>query len=89
MKLIFHKNFDKAYQKISAKIQLKVDETIEVFCGDPFEKSLRNHPLQDDLKGKRAISVTGDIRIIFEEYDGYMIVEMLNVGKHTKVYKRF
>lgn len=89
MKLVFHKKFDKAYVKLPKKMQVKVDETIVVFRGNPLEKFLRNHALQDNLKGKRAISVTGDVRIIFEEYQGYTIVEMLNVGKHTKVYKKF
>lgn len=89
MKLIFHKNFDKAYKKLSKKLQLKVSQTIEIFYNNPFEKSLKNHSLKDNLKGKRAISVTGDVRIIFEECEKYTIVEMLNVGKHTKVYKKF
>ena len=89
MKLIFHKKFDKAYAKLSSKLQMKVDETLEIFCKNPFARHLRNHALKERLEGKRAISVTGDIRIIFEEYSDYAIVELLHVGKHTQVYRKF
>jgi mRNA-degrading endonuclease YafQ of YafQ-DinJ toxin-antitoxin module len=89
MKLVFHKKFSKAYIKLSPKLQIKVDKTIILFRENPFLKNLGNHKLQDTLKGKRSISVTGDIRIIFEEYKNYTIVEMLHVGKHTQVYKKF
>ena len=89
MKLLFHKKFDKAYQKLPSKLQHKVDKTLEFFQKNPHDRNLDNHPLKDNLQGKRAISVTGDVRIIFEEYKDYTVVEMLNVGKHTQVYKRF
>jgi len=89
MKILFHKKFDKAYKKLTSKMQHKVDETLEVFQNNPHEKILNNHPLKDDLLGKRALSVTGDVRIIFEEREEYLIVELLNVGKHTQVYKKF
>lgn len=89
MKIIFHKKFEKSYRKLSAKLQIKVDETLEIFQSNPFDQRLRNHALKDDLKGKRALSVTGDIRIIFEEHENYTFVYLLHVGKHTQVYKRF
>lgn len=38
------------------------------------------------MKGKRAFSVTGDMRIIFEEFDDYVLVIMLDIGTHAQVY---
>lgn len=38
------------------------------------------------MKNKRAISITGNIRIIFEEYDNYAVVLMLEIGNHPRIY---
>ena len=38
------------------------------------------------MKNKRAISVTGNIRIIFKEFEDYTLVVMLDVGNHPHVY---
>lgn len=38
------------------------------------------------MLGKRAISVMGDMRIIFEEFNDYTLVLMLDVGTHNQVY---
>ena len=81
----FHKNFDKKYQKLSRSIQEKVDTVLEVFIRDPFDRSLKNHALKGNLKGKRAIHVMGNMRIIFEEYGKYVLVVMLDVGTHNQV----
>lgn len=86
MKLIRHKSFTKNYAKLSKKLQAKTDETLLKFALDPFDPRLKNHPLKGSMFGKRAISVTGDVRIIFEEYDDYVLVVMLDVGSHPQVY---
>lgn len=86
MVIEFHKNFDKKYQKLNRSIQEKIDSTLAIFSKDPFNKSLKNHALKDNLKGKRALRVTGNMRIIFEEYGKYIKVVMLDVGTHNQVY---
>lgn len=82
----FHKNFDKRYQKLNLKIQQRVDKALAVFMNNPFEPSLKNHALTGKLKGKRAFSVTADVRVIFEESDHYYLVLILDVGTHNQVY---
>ncbi len=82
----FHKDFQKRYRKLNQKIKIKVDDAIKKFRGDPFGITLRNHALTGQMHGKRAFWVTGDIRIIFEEHDNYIVVIMLDVGTHNQVY---
>lgn len=86
MRLIRHKNFRKHYDRCDAYIQNKADVAIKKFCNNPFDPSIHNHPLSGEMSGKRAISVTGDIRIIFEEHDDYVLVIMLEIGTHNQVY---
>lgn len=86
MKIIYKKRFDKSFQKIGLRLQNKIIETIQKFQKNPLDPILKNHELKGSMTGKRAISVTGDVRIIFEEYDNYMLVIMLDVGTHNQVY---
>lgn len=86
MRLIFHKDFVKASAKLNSKLQNKVDETLEIFKINPTERILENHPLNGKMLGKRAIKVTGDVRIVFEQVDGYIVVCLLDVGTHNQVY---
>lgn len=82
----FHKHFHKSYNKLDKKMQFKVDETIFKFRKNPYDSSLKNHALKGSMQGKRSFSVTGDIRIIFEEKQNYILVIMLDVGTHNQVY---
>lgn len=57
------------------------------FERDPFDPILKNHALTGKFLGQRAFSVTGDIRIVFEEYNNYILVLVLDVGTHNQVYQ--
>lgn len=87
MKIYRHKKFKKQYQKLSPVLKDKTDATLKLFAKNPFNMVLKNHSLSGHLTGKRAISVTGNLRIIFEEYNNYTVVLMLNTGTHTQVYE--
>lgn len=87
MEIIYHKKFEKKFKKLNDKIKNKVKSTIKKFTTNPGDKNLRNHALKGKLEGKRAIWVTGDIRIIFQEMNDYVLVIMLDVGTHTHVYE--
>lgn len=86
MLIRFHKNFEKRFQRLSPKLKQKTHETLRKFAKNPFDPALKNHALTGHLQGKRAFSVTGDIRIIFEECDQYVLVIMLDIGTHNQVY---
>ncbi len=82
----FTSSFDKAFAKLDVSMQEIVMDTIDFFKEHPFHSSLRNHPLGRSMTGKRSISVTDDIRIIFTEQWDYVTVLMLDVGDHLSVY---
>ncbi|MFH1218305.1 MAG: hypothetical protein V1679_00490 [Candidatus Peregrinibacteria bacterium] len=86
MRIYRHKKFKKRYSKLPVFLKDKVDLAILKFEKDPFDRALRNHGLSGRLDGKRAFWVTGNIRVVFEEYDDYLVVLMLNVGVHPQVY---
>lgn len=86
MQIKFHKNFEKRFKKLPPSLKEKTTSAIEKFTKNPFDQALKNHSLTGKLKGQRAFSVTGNIRVIFEEYDDYVIVLMLDVGTHPQVY---
>lgn len=86
MKLVHHKKFTKAYANLDRTLQSKIDVVIGLFQIDPTNRILENHALQGKLLGRRAIKVTGDVRIVFREIDDYMLVILLDVGTHNQVY---
>lgn len=86
MKIYRHKKFKKQYQKLPKLVRGKTDFALKKFIKNPFDPTLKNHPLKGHLKPKRAFSVTGNIRVVFEEYDNYAVILMLDVGNHPRVY---
>lgn len=86
MKITFSKSFDKHFSKLTNKQQIKVDEVITLFRNDPYNLQLNNHPLHGKLKGFRAISAGGDMRLIFDVEGNYDRVKFYLVGTHNQVY---
>ncbi len=82
----YHKHFIKSFSRADKKLQNKIIHSVDLFRKNPFDPSLKNHALKGSMQGKRAFSVTGDVRIIFEEYQDYILVVMLDVGTHNQVY---
>lgn len=86
MKIVFHKNFDKKFKKLPKHIKIKAIKVIASFAKNPLSKPLNNHKLNGKLSDKRSISVTDNIRIVFEEQSDYILVLMLDIGTHSQVY---
>ena len=86
MRIQRKKSFLKMYEKLSAKKKEKVNETILKFQRNPFDETLKNHALKGEFAGCRSISAGGDLRIIFREFEGYVVVVFLHVGTHSQVY---
>ena len=86
MKIIYRKQFLKQFKKLERRKQLAVNDAIDCFRQNPHDARLHNHSLQGHVGGKRAISAGFDLRIVFEERDGYAIVIMIAVGRHETVY---
>ncbi len=86
MKILFAKKMLKQYWKLRASERKRVDDAIDLFRKDQFAFSLHNHPLKGAMEGRRSLSAGFDLRIIFEERDGYTVVIMIAVGTHEEVY---
>lgn len=87
MKIRFSKKFEKQYKKLPKHLQTKVQTTIAKFVENPHLPSLKNHKLKGLMSNKRAISVSGNVRLIFEQQDRYTVVTFVDVGGHDQVYK--
>ena len=86
MRIVLQKSFRKSLERLTPKMRDKVRAAIYKFRSNPFDPTLRNHPLKGSMVGRRAFSVGGDMRIIFKEYENYTMVLMLDVGSHNQVY---
>jgi len=87
MKIIYHKDFSKAFQNLPIKQQEKVIETIAAFQKNPYDPQLKNHALKGEFLGCRAISAGGDLRLLFRVQGRYERVKFVRVGTHTQVYE--
>lgn len=86
MILRFSSKYTKRYRKLPQPLQAKVDDVIRQFYKDPFAPSLKNHKLKGKMSYANAIFVGYDFRIIFQEYNNYTLVLMLDLGTHNQVY---
>lgn len=79
----FEKNFR---SRISLKPKLKKQfaARLELFKKGVRDYPLDDHPLVGTMKGLRAFSVGGDLRVVYRETDEHY--EFLDVGSHNQVY---
>jgi len=88
MKLERHPNFKKAYKKHIAgnkKLAIKTEERLLLFQKDPTNPILKDHRLKGSKNKFRAISITGDIRIIYLQVSKDHII-LVDIGTHNQVY---
>ena len=78
--------FDKAFARLAARDQRRVETALTLVMDQPFHPVLRNHGLTGKLRGLRAISAGYDLRIVYEEEGGHARVLLLNTGTHDEVY---
>ncbi len=86
MQIYFKKTFAKQYKKLNNVSRDKIDKALVLFEKNPRDPALKNHALSGKLVGKRSISAGFDLRIVFETKTDYIIVIILAVGPHSKVY---
>lgn len=87
MRIVSRKSFDKAYVRLSAKQKQSVDEALFLFAESPSDAKLRDHALKGKMKGSRAFSAGFDLRIIYKEEGGFIVVILIDVGSHNPVYR--
>jgi len=87
MLIIIHTHrLDKRLEKVSAKMQSKVAERVDMFIADKHNKLLDNHPLHGEYDGCISINITGDLRLILKEIsnDKYLAIDF---GTHSQLYE--
>ena len=87
MKIEYHKNFIKQFEKLQRKEQEHVLNTLKLFENEPFAEQLRNHQLKGELFQFRSISVGGDLRLhYYEKEPNHIIVVFSAIGSHSQLY---
>lgn len=84
MEILFAPRFTKQYRKLTSQQQEAADAAIRNFQKDPFHPALRNHPLKGKLAGIRSVKAGYDLRLIYEEQGGHLVVLFLAVGTHDQ-----
>lgn len=82
-----HPHFKRSYKKrifYDHNLRKKTDERIELFQQNQSSPLLKDHSLTGDMKGYRAFSVTGDVRIVYYLKDD--ITWLYDIGTHNQVY---
>ncbi|KKS84974.1 MAG: hypothetical protein UV59_C0012G0067 [Candidatus Gottesmanbacteria bacterium GW2011_GWA1_43_11] len=82
--LVFRKVFKKRIagnEKLIRKFNLR----LELFQQNPQHPLLHDHPLTGTKKGQRAFSITGDMRVVYQQVSEDVIL-LLDIGTHNQVY---
>ena len=87
-RIVFQRTFEKHYAKRIApnrKLTKLYAERFTQFISGERAQPINDHSLAGNLKGKRAFSIAGDVRVVYEETDEEYI--FLDIGTHNQVYR--
>lgn len=87
MKIDYHKDFLKNFQKrIASNPQLdaRFQQRLRLFLTDPQNPVLKNHKLVGKKSTYWSFSITGDIRVIYQQKDDHLL--LFDIGSHNQVY---
>lgn len=79
----FRKHFSKRIANFSS-LRKKYDARLILFCDNPGNPFLNDHPLKGDQSGRRSFSITGDVRVIYRKTADS--ITFLDIGTHNQVY---
>lgn len=86
MTVRYSRQFVKQLAKQPAQVQRAFYLRSELFLEDPHNPLLRNHQLSGKLKGFYSISITGDVRAIYEIIEDRIYVYQM-IGSHSQLYR--
>lgn len=84
MRVIFKKQFEKRFKKLSPKLKEQFYERLELLLRDKFNRTLNNHSVGFAYPDCRSINITGDCRAIFQETEDAIVFVL--VGTHPELY---
>lgn len=85
MKINYHKNFLKVFDKLPPKIKDKFYERLRLFRENFFHPLLNNHSVEAAYPYWRSINITGDYRALYKTQSDNTIVFM-KIGTHSELY---
>lgn len=85
LKALYHKDFKKDFKKLPLNVKRHFGERFLLVLENTADPILRDHPLVGILRGKRAFSVGGDVRVIYQFLSKSTIL-LLRIGSHNQVY---
>lgn len=83
-----HPQFDKNFRKRilpNHSLITRFEKRLNIFLLDPNNTLLRNHKLIGKMKNLNSFSVTGDIRVVYQEISSDEVL-FLDIGSHNQVY---
>lgn len=85
MIIILHKNFKKKYKKLLKGEQNKFKERRNLFLREPSHPQLNDHALHGDLSNYRSFSITGDLRVYYEQVEEGVVL-FTDIDTHSNLY---
>ena len=85
MRILFHKNFEKQYKRLSSKTRSQFKKRLKIFTKNPFDPILHNHVLGGERQDFRSINVTGDFRALYVIIDEDT-VQFMVIDTHSNLY---
>ena len=85
--IIYRKQFKKNLQKRilpNPKLAKQFEQRLKMFADGVRDYPLDDHALVGTMKGLRAFSIGGDLRVVYQ--DTGKCYELLDVGSHNQVY---
>lgn len=85
MQIFTHKQYDKAWSKLSKAQQKRISKSVQLFMANPDAKSLRIHQLKGEYYPQYSLSAGGDLRIHYLVVDEQTVM-LVAVGTHSQLY---
>jgi len=88
MKISYHKNFKKNYQKRilpHPKLVTSSEKRLKLLINNPNHPLLKDHKLIGVKGNLRSFSVTGDIRVVYKFVKKDKVL-LYDIGTHNQVY---
>lgn len=87
MNINYHKNFIKYFKlriEPNPALAKRFRERLNLFAQDRNNLTLKDHPLIGNKSGYRAFSITGDMRVVYKQFNEEVL--LYDVGTHNQVY---
>jgi addiction module RelE/StbE family toxin len=86
--IYFTKKFKRRYKQLvgnlGTNIKNRIEERVDLFLSDRNSPILSDHRLQGRQNKLRAFRITGDVRIVYQEFSDHY--SFLDIGTHNQVY---